>query len=187
LFSYVNLADRVPARHPLRVIRQIVNEPRAGRPSRITLGADKGYDTEDFVNELRSFSVTPHAAAKVAGSALDRRPTRHAGYAASQRIEKAFGLEQDHRTGRPGPCCVASSASAPSSPSHSPDTISPDCRNCSPRDRARPGLGAMKEERRSPPPPFFSDLLESILVERPQPVPVTASCVEYDDRRRPNI
>jgi transposase len=63
-------------------------EPRADRPGRITLGADKGYDAEDFVNELRSMNVTPHVAAKVTGSALDGRTTRHAGYAVSQRIRK---------------------------------------------------------------------------------------------------
>jgi transposase len=34
-------------------------EPRADRPGRITLGADKNYDAEDFVNELRSMNVTP--------------------------------------------------------------------------------------------------------------------------------
>jgi transposase/IS5 family transposase len=63
-------------------------EPRADRPVRITLGADKGYDAEDFVNELRSMNVTPHVAAKAKGSAIDRRTTRHAGYALSQRIRK---------------------------------------------------------------------------------------------------
>jgi transposase len=70
-------------------------EPRADRPVRITLGADKGYDAEDFVNELKSMNVTPHVAAKVKGSAIDARTTRHAGYAVSQRIrkriEEAFG------------------------------------------------------------------------------------------------
>jgi transposase len=70
-------------------------EPRADRPVRITLGADKGYDAEDFVNELRSMNVTPHVAAKAKGSAIDRRTTRHAGYVISQRIrkriEEAFG------------------------------------------------------------------------------------------------
>jgi len=70
-------------------------EPRADRPVRITLGADKGYDTEDFVNELKSMNVTPHVAAKAKGSAIDGRTTRHAGYAISQRIrkriEEAFG------------------------------------------------------------------------------------------------
>jgi transposase len=63
-------------------------EPRADRPERITLGGDKNYDAEDFVNELRSMNVTPHVAAKVTGSAIDGRTTRHANYAASQRIRK---------------------------------------------------------------------------------------------------
>jgi transposase len=63
-------------------------EPRADRPGRITLGADKGYDAEDFVNELRSMNVTPHVAAKITGSAIDGRTTRHEGYAVSQRIRK---------------------------------------------------------------------------------------------------
>jgi len=70
-------------------------EPHADRPVRITLGADKGYDAEDFVNELRSVNATPHVAAKAKGSAIDGRTTRHAGYAVSQRIrkriEEAFG------------------------------------------------------------------------------------------------
>jgi hypothetical protein len=74
--------------HAERVAALAMIEPRADRPDRITLGADKGYDTEDFLNELRSMSVTPHVAAKVAGSAIDRRTTRHAGYATSQRIRK---------------------------------------------------------------------------------------------------
>ena len=70
-------------------------EPRADRSGRVTLGADKGYDAEDFVNELRTMNVTPHVAAKAKGSAIDGRTTRHAGYAVSQRIrkriEEAFG------------------------------------------------------------------------------------------------
>ena len=61
----------------------------------ITLGADKGYDTADFVAGLRAMNVTPHVAAKVKGSALDGRTTRHAGYLVSQKkrklIEEAFG------------------------------------------------------------------------------------------------
>ena len=55
-------------------------EPRADRPGRITLGADKGYDAEDFVNELRSINVAPHMAAKASGSAIDGRTTRQAAY-----------------------------------------------------------------------------------------------------------
>jgi|GEM_PF-2618071 len=42
-------------------------EPRAGRPRAITLGADKAYDTKDFVNELRSMRVTPHLAQNTSG------------------------------------------------------------------------------------------------------------------------
>jgi IS5 family transposase len=72
-------------------------EPRAERPRAIKLGANKGYDAEDFVNELRSMNVTPHVAQNTRGrrSAIDGRTTRHTGYAASQRIrnriEEAFG------------------------------------------------------------------------------------------------
>jgi transposase len=81
--------------HAERVAALAMIEPRADRPRRITLGADKGYDAEDFVNELRSMNVVPHVAAKVKGSALDGRTTRHPGYAVSlrvrKRIEEAFG------------------------------------------------------------------------------------------------
>ncbi len=81
--------------HAERVAALAMIEPRADRPGRITLGADKGYDAEDFVNELRSMRVVPHVAAKAKGSAVDGRTTRHPGYAASlrvrKRIEEAFG------------------------------------------------------------------------------------------------
>ena len=65
-------------------------EKRADRPGRVTLGADKGYDAEDFVNELRSMNVTAHIARNIAGrrSAVDGRTTRHPGYVLSQRIRK---------------------------------------------------------------------------------------------------
>ena len=82
-------AERVAALHMI--------EPRADRPAAITLGADKAYDAEDFINELRSMKVTPHVAQNTSGrcSAIDGRTTRHSGYAVSQRIrkriEEAFG------------------------------------------------------------------------------------------------
>jgi IS5 family transposase len=82
-------AERAAALHMI--------EPRADRPTAITLGADKAYDAEDFVNELRSMNVTPHVAQNTSGrsSAIDGRTTRHGGYAVSQRIrkriEEAFG------------------------------------------------------------------------------------------------
>ena len=66
-----------------------------GSTRRLRLGADKGYDTSDFVADLRAMCVTPHVAAKAKGSAIDGRTTRHAGYAVSQRkrkkIEEPFG------------------------------------------------------------------------------------------------
>jgi transposase len=65
---------------------------------RVTVGADKGYDTADFVAECRHLNVTPHVAQndkRRGGSAVDARTTRHAGYAISQRkrkrIEESFG------------------------------------------------------------------------------------------------
>src|SRR5713101_6817322 len=65
---------------------------------RLTLGGDKGFDTCDFVRQLRRIGVTPHVAQNTerpGGSAIDQRTTRHAGYAISQqkrkRIEQSFG------------------------------------------------------------------------------------------------
>ena len=65
---------------------------------RITVGADKAYDTRGFVKACRDNNVTPHVAqntTRVGGSAIDGRTTRHAGYAISQRkrkcIEQCFG------------------------------------------------------------------------------------------------
>ena len=62
---------------------------------RITVGADKGYDTKEFVGSLRDLKVTPHVAQKKANSAIDGRTTHHEGYAVSQRkrklVEEPFG------------------------------------------------------------------------------------------------
>ncbi len=65
---------------------------------RITVGADKGYDTKEFVAECRHLNITPHVAQNVkrnGGSAIDGRTTRYEGYAISQRkrkrIEECFG------------------------------------------------------------------------------------------------
>jgi transposase len=60
-----------------------------------TVGADKGYDVQSFVEDLRALNVTPHVAQKEKGSAIDRRTTRHDGYRKSlkvrKRIEEVFG------------------------------------------------------------------------------------------------
>jgi transposase len=64
----------------------------------ITVGADKAYDTKEFVAECRNMKVTPHVARNTnrrGGSAIDGRTARHEGYAISQkkrkRIEECFG------------------------------------------------------------------------------------------------
>lgn len=83
--------------HAERLAALAMIEPFADRPRAITLGADKAYDTQDFVNELRSMRVTPHVAQNTSRrrSAIDGRTTRQGGYAVSQRIhkriEEAFG------------------------------------------------------------------------------------------------
>jgi transposase len=70
---------------------------RQRRSGRATLGADKGYDTEDFVAACRERDVTPHVAQHTTNrrSRIDERVTRHPGYAMSQsvrkRVEEIFG------------------------------------------------------------------------------------------------
>jgi transposase len=71
---------------------------------RRTLGADKGYDTPDFIAEVRALGFTPHVSPNPhryrgrQGSAVDARTTRHPGYVISQRkrklIEQGFGWQK---------------------------------------------------------------------------------------------
>lgn len=83
----------------MAALDMLADVPR--RPGR-TLGADKGFDTGDFVMELRELGITPHVAQNSYAtdkarrrSAIDGRTTRHDGYVASQRcrkrIEEVFG------------------------------------------------------------------------------------------------
>jgi IS5 family transposase len=70
---------------------------RASAHRHITLGADKAYDTKDFVEACRARSVTPHVAQNTNGrrSAIDGRTTSHPGYKQSlrvrKRVEEVFG------------------------------------------------------------------------------------------------
>jgi transposase len=72
-------------------------ERRRGVHRRATVGADKAYDTKDFVRQCRERDVTPHVAQNTTNrrSAIDGRVTRHAGYWVSQRkrkrVEEVFG------------------------------------------------------------------------------------------------
>jgi hypothetical protein len=73
----------------------MVHRHSPGSTRRLTLGADKGYDADGFVSDLRQACVTPHVAQKARYSQIDGRTTRHEGYARSQKhrkkIEEAFG------------------------------------------------------------------------------------------------
>ena len=82
---------------------------------RITVGADKAYDTRAWVAAVRRMRITPHVAQNTfgaGGTAIDGRTTRHAGYRLSHRkrklVEQAFGWmktvgllrKRRHRGGR---------------------------------------------------------------------------------------
>jgi transposase len=73
---------------------RLLGQPR----KRVTLAADKAYDTHGFISDLRQRRVTPHVAQSLnrwGGSAIDQRTTRHPGYEISQRkrkrVEEIFG------------------------------------------------------------------------------------------------
>ena len=91
--AVVSHADgRAEREQALRLI-----ERTPGRHAK-TLGADKAYDTREFVAACRERNVTPHVARherRWGGRAIDGRTTRHGGYAMSQvirkRIEEHFG------------------------------------------------------------------------------------------------
>ncbi len=75
-------------------LEMLSNKP-AGK--RVTLGADRGYDTKGFVKACRANKITPHVAQNDTNrrSAIDGRTTHHEGYAISQRkrkrVEEVFG------------------------------------------------------------------------------------------------
>ena len=119
LFSYIDLEARIPAKHPLRVIRGATNAalaaldgsdepPAPGRngeaaarfaeklPRGATLGADKNYNAQAFVEGLKDKQIEPHIAVngavsklgKVRKTAVPAETAASAGYAVSQRVRK---------------------------------------------------------------------------------------------------
>jgi transposase len=98
-------AERRASEAMLKARRKAVGHP-------ITAGEDKAYDTTDHVAALRKAGVTPHVTQNNAvtktgrfrRSAIDRRTTRHQGYALSQTrramIECIFGWGKQHGTMR---------------------------------------------------------------------------------------
>ena len=82
--------DEADGRAERRNAIEMLDESVAGE-ARITVAADKGYDTRDFVAECRARNITPHVAQnawKHHRSAIDARTTSQPGYAISQRVRK---------------------------------------------------------------------------------------------------
>jgi transposase len=75
--------------------KEMVKRQKGKRNKRITVAGDKGFDTADFVGDMREMNVTPHVASKKKGTAVDGRTTRHDSYKQSikdrKKIEEFFG------------------------------------------------------------------------------------------------
>lgn len=92
--SRLTMATGTAEREAAHEMVKAVPNRRSKHP---TVGADKAYDTKDFVKNLRKLTVTPQVAQNTNGrsSAIDGRTTCHAGYEVSQRkrklVEQIFG------------------------------------------------------------------------------------------------
>lgn len=86
-------AEREAAKVMINDARQALDDPAR----EITLGADKGYDAQEFVEACVDMKVTPHVAQNSSGrhSAVPNAIAQSAGYAVSQQkrklIEQGFG------------------------------------------------------------------------------------------------
>ena len=93
----LSVADANPATERMEAVRLLTTLRRRGlRPT--TVGGDKAYDTQHFVENVRALGIAPHGAQNITthrGSKIDARTTRHAGYTVSQRcrkrVEEIFG------------------------------------------------------------------------------------------------
>jgi len=93
---------RAPAYHAEREAALEMLTLLAPTRRRRTLGADKGYDTPEFIAGVRTLGFTPHVSPNLhrfrRRSLVDGRTTRHAGYALSQRkrklVEESFAWQK---------------------------------------------------------------------------------------------
>jgi transposase len=73
----------------------LIRKERKETKGWLTLAADKNYDANEFVTQVRALDVTPHVARKTKHSAIDGRTTNGEGYGISQKkrklVEEAFG------------------------------------------------------------------------------------------------
>ncbi|MFY8154550.1 MAG: transposase, partial [Hyphomicrobiales bacterium] len=81
----------------MAAVEMVKGVTSASGTRRVTVGADRGFDARDFVEDMRELGATPHVAQNMSGrrSSIDGRTTRHPGYAISirvrKRIEEVFG------------------------------------------------------------------------------------------------
>jgi len=95
--AVVTIADGYAEREAAKVMmndaRQALDDPQR----EMTVGADKGYDAQEFVAACLEIKITPHVAQNKSGrqSAVPEAIAQSAGYAVSQQkrklIEQGFG------------------------------------------------------------------------------------------------
>ncbi len=93
------------------------HSPRSTR--RLTLGADKGYDSAEFVAELRQACVTPYVARKTRHSAIDARTTDTPVtpcHRNTERRSRSPSLGPRPFAAWPRRCCAGPNASVPDAP-----------------------------------------------------------------------
>jgi hypothetical protein len=127
--------------HAERLAALALIEPHADRPHPVTLGADKGYDTSDFVMELRDKAVTPHVAQNQSGgrSAIASQPLSWPSRRPPRRACGCAGKPHSRDGGWCGHRAKCGIADFPRSIGNSlwrwPPTISSAYPNCSPSRR----------------------------------------------------
>jgi hypothetical protein len=94
--AIVTQADGHAEREAAKVMINDVRQAQADETT-LTLGADKGYDAQEFIEALQEMNVLPHVAQNTSGrkSAVPDAVAASEGYAISQqkrkRIEQGFG------------------------------------------------------------------------------------------------
>ena len=95
--AVVTLADGYAEREAAKVMISDARQALGDAEREVTLGADKGYDAEEFIDACLAMNVTPHVAQNKSGrkSAVPEAIAQSEGYALSQRkrklIEQGFG------------------------------------------------------------------------------------------------
>lgn len=81
----------------MAAVERVKGVTSASGTRHVTVGADRGFDARDFVDDMRELGATPHVAPNRSGprSAIDGRTTRHPGdplnIRVRKRIEEVFG------------------------------------------------------------------------------------------------